>query len=645
MVKKDFPLVAVAFVTGFWILAACATPVQPGASSNPVAYGTAGARMVSDSAATLQAATAVAYEQQIVATRQAQSATIAAQEIANATMGAMIVTRDAQEVRQRDMELAGMATATAVANNAQATATAIGLMRDAMDVQAEAQLVAQESSARATAQARELERLQLDNDMRRFWNGALPWITAVVMIVLVGAAGGTFYIRFMDAHRPPVYSMPVQLDHVPMFKGPNGWQALPARTATVPGNDIEEGVFMDTDTVPAKWDSFVRWQHQSQLPIGAVVDSQRRPMLVDRNEHPHLLIAGKSGGGKTLSGMIPCVLGMWASGAHVVIVNGAGSDFAPLENIPNISFFPRADERDLIRPLSEFLNQTLDELQRRDRVLARYGARTWRDLPIEIGEAGEILIAVDEFLAIILAAEEMKKAIAASPDFNSNAERRTAIAEIDHMVYQMWSAANKLASKSRKHGIHLLMTLTDPTERLLGKEGMSLRRHSLAVAFRMGTSGGSRAFLDTSRGDYPQGSVGLPTGQFLVNLDGQINRCVSFYPSRLDIQRFVQVRGQHVVYNDLPSGLQLSDGDIAPSTHLPQSVQSSVERDADMLRGRIRDLRSATSAGRILGLTRGDLSPGVNPSTKQIDDARAALKWLSERGDLEARAVLEIIEK
>jgi hypothetical protein len=636
---KVFPLLAL------MLLVACATPQT---AVNPAAYGTTGARMVSDSAATLQSATAAAYSQQVEATRIAGAATAEAQEIANATMGAMMVTSVAQDVRQRDIELSGTATAMAAASSAQATATAIALLREQLDVQNEAALVAQESAARATAQARELERLQLENDMRRFWNGALPWIVAVAMFVLAGAAGGAVYIRFMDARRPAVYSMPVQRDSVPMIKGPNGWIALPARTVTQPEEVAEDGVY--SDTTPAKWSAFTRWQHPSQLPLGATIDGVRQPLLIDRNQQPHILIAGKSGAGKTRSGMLPYILGMWASGAHVVVINGAGSDFRALQGVPNITFFQQGDERDLIRPLSEFLDATVREVQRRDQVLAQFGAATWRDLPAGINERSEILIAIDEFLAIILSAGELRKAIMASPQYNSAAERRAAADEVTHMVYTMWAAANKLASKSRKHGIHLLLSLTDPTKDLLGAEGMALRRQSLAVAFRMGTGAGSRAFLDTSHGEYPAGSVGLPAGQFLVNVDGQISRCVSFFPSDQDITQFIQARAPGVSVNHLPTSLQLGDGavtgqwsDIAPTAHLPAESTNPVERDAELLRGRIRDCRSITAVGRILGLTRGDLSVGVNPSTKQIEDARAALNWLAERGDTEARNVLDII--
>ncbi|MBP6802512.1 MAG: hypothetical protein KA362_00235 [Chloroflexi bacterium] len=630
MVKRAAFIVV---LVAFGLLAACATPA-PGTGGNPAVYGTQGARMVSDSAATVQAATAAAYQQQFAATASAQTA-------ANATMGAMLVTRDAQDVRLRDMEIAGMATATAAANSAMATATSIALLREATDAEQEAKLVAQEAAVRATAQAQQIKQAQLENQMREFWVAAMPWLTAVVVAMLVGGVFSWMMIRASHSLRAPVYTMPIDQNTMTMLKGPNGWQMLPARATTPdPVDNIVDGEF--SDIPPAKWGAFSRWQHVSQVPLGAVIDGERRPLLVDRNEQPHILIAGKTGSGKTRSGMIPYILGMWASSAHVVIINGAGSDFGALRGVPNISFFPQADERELVRPLADFLDATVRELQRRDSVLARYGAGTWRDLPHQAGEDGEILIAIDEFLAIILAAGELKKGIMASRDYESQAERRMAADEVDHMVYLMWASANKIASKSRKLGIHLLLSLTDPTAQLLGKEGMALRRQSLAVAFRMGTGAGSRAFLDTSRDNYPQGSVGLPTGQFLANMDGEIRRCVSFYPSANDVQQFIQLRAPGVNYNDLPQSLSLPGGASSPA--LPPSVtmpqHNNGRSDADYIRGKISDCRSVTAVARVLGRERGELGENTNASGDHIAAARVALVELARGGDAEAARIL-----
>jgi len=630
-------------------LSACATPPPGGSGANPAAYGTTGARMVSDSAATLQAATAQAFDANLSGTRQAQAATAQAQEVANATMGAMLVTRDAQDVRQRDLELAGMATATAVANQVSGTATAIALFREALDVQHNAALVAQEAAARATAQARELERLQLENDMRRFWNNVLPYLLGVLILLLLAGAGSLLFTRFMDARRPPLYQMPVTPNQLPMLKGPNGWQLLPARAtildqpAALP-DDIEEGHF--TDAPPARWDSFIRWQHASQLPLGAIISGPRRPLLVDRNQEPHILVAGTSGSGKTRSGLIPTMLGLWAAGANVIVVNGAGSDFADLTHIPNITFFPPAEERDLIAPLADFLDATVRESLRRDHVLAAWNANTWRDLPPEAGESGELLIVVDEFLAVILAADEMKQAIRASRQYASQAEKRTAVEEIDHRVYRLWYAANRIASKNRKHGIHLLLSLTDPTGALLGDYGMALRRQCLAIAFRMRIADGSRKFLGvSSRDGYPQGSVGLPTGQYLANLGSEIHRCVSFFPSSADIRQFVQTRAPQVRQSTLPTLLQppaVIEGQwaiadllsaAAPADQALTNGLSRIEQDARLLQGQIRHFRNITAAGRALSEAKGELGDRVNPPGRAIREAEAAIRWLAEQGD------------
>ncbi len=632
-------------------LAACAPPPSSGSVANPAAYGTTGARMVSDSAATLQAATAQAFDASLSGTRQAQAATAQAQEIANATMGAMLVTRDAQDVRQRDLELAGMATATAVANQVSGTATAIALYRESLDVQHNAALVAQEAAARATAQARELERLQLENDMRRFWNHALPYLLGALTLLLLAGAGSLLFTRFMDARRPPLYQMSVTPNQLPMLKGPNGWQLLPARATildqtAVPNaadDDIADGHF--TDAPPARWDSFIRWQHPSQLPLGAIISGPRRPLLIDRNQEPHILVAGTSGSGKTRSGLMPTMLGLWAAGANVIVVNGAGSDFADLAAIPNITFFPPAEERDLIAPLADFLDATVRESLRRDHVLAAWNANTWRDLPPEAGESGELLIVVDEFLAVILAADEVKQAIRASRQYASQAEKRTAIEEIDHRVYRLWYAANRIAAKNRKHGIHLLLSLTDPTGALLGDYGMALRRQCLAIAFRMRIADGSRKFLGvSSRDGYPQGSVGLPTGQYLANLGGEIHRCVSFFPSSADIRQFVQTRAPQVRQSTLPHLLQppaVIEGQWEIADLLPAAAHADpsadglarIEQDARLLQGQIAQFRNITAAGRALSEAKGELGDRVNPPGRSIREAEAAIRWLAEQGD------------
>jgi len=640
VVKRFFALLIVVLP----LLAACVA--QPGAGGNPVAYGTTGARMVSDSAATIQAATAIAMNHQMEATRQAQAATVQAQEIANATMGVMIVTRNFQDMQQRDLELSGMATATAIANSGTAMAVALAGTREANDALQESRLVAQEAAARATIQAQEIKRNELQNSMRAYWVAAVPWIVVVVVVVTFAAVMGWLLIRGVDARRPPVYSMPVRENSVSMLKGPNGWTVVPQMS--LPAPPVEDGEFYES-TTPANWAAFTKWQHATQIPIGATVDGQRQPVLVDRNVYPHLLFAGKSGAGKTRSGLIPAMLALWGGGAHVVVINGKGSDVNIFRNVPNFTVFPAMDESELITPLSDFMDTLVREMTRRDEILARYNAATWRDLPPGTGEPGEIVIAIDEFLAIAQSAKDLRLAIMASREFTSSAARKQAADEVTFTVGKLWTATLKLAQKARKHGIHLVITVADPTKDSLGDEGMALRRQALPVGYRMSEDAG-RKFLGLSRGEYPRGTVGFPSGQFLVNMDGEIKRAVSFYPSVSDIQQFIQARAPLVHENNLPPAL-LADGvvtgswsDVRASAALPQNnLQSAVERDAQLIQGKLFNCRSRTAVGRLLAETRGDLTPGVNPSTKQIEDGMNALKHLADNGDIEARTVWDII--
>jgi hypothetical protein len=61
--------------------------------------------------------------------------------------------------------------------------------------------------------------------------------------------------------------------------------------------------------------------------------------------------------------------------------------------------------------------------------------------------------------------------------------------------------------------------------------------------FRMNSAPSSRSLLDIERGsDYANGTVGFPTGEFLVNTNGQVRHGVGFYPQDRDIDNFLVSR-------------------------------------------------------------------------------------------------------
>jgi hypothetical protein len=108
---------------------------------------------------------------------------------------------------------------------------------------------------------------------------------------------------------------------------------------------------------------------------------------------------------------------------------------------------------------------------------------------------------------------------------------------VDYLVDLMWAGLNNVASVNRKHGIHLAVTMTDPTENVLGPYGMELRRQCVRLAFPMESAAASRAFLEVGRDEgYPRGSVGLPVGQFIAAFSGRVALAATFHPSPEDIR-------------------------------------------------------------------------------------------------------------
>jgi hypothetical protein len=179
---------------------------------------------------------------------------------------------------------------------------------------------------------------------------------------------------------------------------PGNYLQLPA---PAPADDEAE---QPTSSRPADWSKFIGWNRPVELPLGAILGDPRRPALIlDRNRNPHVLAAGTSGSGKSVGFALPYVAGMWGQNAHAVIINGKGSDFHAFAGLPNVTFFPNHDPIRLIAPLAAFLEIIHQEGLRRDAVLRRYNAPSWRQLPATAGESGEILIFIDEFLTLVKA--------------------------------------------------------------------------------------------------------------------------------------------------------------------------------------------------------------------------------------------------
>lgn len=646
------------------LIAACAPVSSP--SGNPDALGTIGARAVDDSQATRLAATREAA-MATVAIQQTQAAeTAVAQQIMNATAQAQLATREQLGIDLLEIGVQATATKAAAVNAADATATAIFLTNLERDLDMQARLAESEMASLAKARATEAERAALSNKFSRFWLYALPVIVTVILAILAGTAA-VFLAGLWKEKTAPVFKVELG-ENEQMFTRRNGIIS-PVGPARVSGNTINTPLLpaVTGEDRPASWDSFMRWTDYSRLPLGAVLgqdDGRRPPLLINPTTDAFLLIAGKNGAGKSVGGLLPYMLAMWAAGAHVVLINGRGSDFQTLRGLPNVTMFPHFENVvDLLEPLAAFLAYIRQEGTRRDGVLSQYGAYDWRQLPPGV-DGGPILIAIDELLQIIISSDDEKRRIAADGRLTT-AERRAAQARFDYLVGLVWSGLNQVASVNRKHAIHIVATLTDPTRSQLGDAGMAFRGQCAALAFRMKNSGASREFLNVDSSDgFPRGSVGLPTGQFIASVDGVVARCAAFYPSPTDISQFADVK--RPLITPFPLSRALSDGLTRPELltvgddeiisgiyeevpppairmgqHANGNQDGRMERNASILDDNINRFSSPTGAAKILFVARGELEQATNPAGWMVDEARETLRYMAVTlGSAQAAEVL-----
>ncbi len=628
-------------------LAGCTTPggtavyqpqvncyIPPG--SAPEAVATLTTRCQQDAQGTIEAQ-AAATRQAVEATGQAvQLATNVAQSTAAAATGTAVYQKEQVELQITQIAIdqsIGNATATMAAQQTRDTL----VVQETLAAQTRVAGVATQEYENWYFTQQDTQRMfELQRKRQETWNKVIPWIVGVTLVVMTAGTGVLLYIQFQNKKpKEPVLNVFIPNGNggtmpVPLIHDGTGYRTLPGtlphqggRLALPAGDEVVETAVPKPD-----FNLLLGWQDQLHLPIGLDADTGQ-PILINRSQNPHLLIAGKSGAGKSTSGIIPYTLANWGAGIHVVLINGGGADFNSFTQAQNVTVFPKMPEAELIEPLTRFLNAAVNEMLRRDEVLAAYNVPNWYMLPAHAGQPGEILIVIDEFLDIIKAAEQ----IVSQAQLEQDADR---VRFIQHQVKTMWHRMLTITAKARKFGIFLNITLTDPTRELIGVEGMSLRRQMAKIAFRMASAASSRTILEADKLDgFPKGSVGMPNGHFVYNIDGEIGHGVGFYPSAADIQTFF--RSRHVPDNPLPgrildavpyderSWVVTGGGGIA----LPPQVnmRSQAEQDGRKLDGRIQQVSSLNAAGLLLS---DDVTE--RPSGQFLQERlRPALEWRAQQ--------------
>lgn len=213
----------------------------------------------------------------------------------------------------------------------------------------------------------------------------------------------------------------------------------------------------------APWSIVESWRGPG-FSIG--VDETLRPVIVNPETTPHLLVAGTSGSGKTRGILLPVVVQALNNGWNVVLVNDRAADFAAVRSHPALSN-PSKDNESKV----EMVERVAAEVRRRDQVLRDASATTWgrMDRP-----GAPLMLVVDEIVSFAWSLRST------TPD----------------LARRLWSAIITITSEGRKMAIMFVGATTDPTYRTLGKEGLTMRENCGRVAMKMKNAAQSRAILD-----------------------------------------------------------------------------------------------------------------------------------------------------
>lgn len=510
------------------------TPLPPGIDQQQVDAYVAQAQIAN---ATAESARMAATHQSLLATQQIEDVTRSAVYAETATAVTMnnFATQTAVSVSQRATETAVAVFAANESNNQMATAISIQATGTAMSIYSQQQATIAVASANGTAQAisdasdyqksmADVSARQMEQEMeaarqKQFRANIITF--AFVAIVMVGVVVVGY--QYINRGRVQVHQAGDRVSyfvHTPVGLRP----ALPS----LPRNDVlalpspRSNVIISEGEIEgnASWTRFSDWNDLRYLPIGA---SPNGPIMIDTNREPHAMIAGYTGTGKTRRILWPTVSAALASGVHVMLVNERGSDFKPFRNHPNVTIV-RGNRNDMPKLAAMVLSSAVKEVDRRDKILAEHGVSTWNRLPSGIDDGAEVVIVIDEFLA--LARSRM-----IDPD----------------MQKLMMESAIVLTSEARKFGIRLLITVTSPGRRALGDEGLTIRDQCARISLALKDKATSHAFMGDSS------AMGLPEGHFIANVSGRVHKGVAFCPTERDIEGYLL--GHRVEKADLPQNI------------------------------------------------------------------------------------------
>lgn len=296
------------------------------------------------------------------------------------------------------------------------------------------------------------------------------------------------------------------------------------------------------------------YEDKDLLPIGFGVEVGRVISWVHLAKHPHFLIGGSTGAGKSnIINAIICSLLLKHSPKEVqfVLIDlKEGLEFQRFESVPHLL-------RPVVKEVDEaerVLRELEGERKRRSRTLAKNGVKDIDHFNLKVGkQMPRIVVIFDEYAAI-------------------NVNKATARAIQDTVM--------QLSAKGRAAGIHLIISTQNPNVEIL--PGTSKANMAFRVAGAMPTTSASATILGV--GD----AAKLPDvpGRMLAMCGAKIWQIQTPHVREVDLEQALEVAKQYVV-------------DDSEKIKLPEAAPLVGFSDEDLITIMLNDFDGVTATRRI----------------------------------------------
>ncbi|GAB3176007.1 hypothetical protein GCM10027059_50210 [Myceligenerans halotolerans] len=298
----------------------------------------------------------------------------------------------------------------------------------------------------------------------------------------VGALPHNKDVQILDFALPPGLSVPEVRDATHRLRTATGNSFIDVREGS-DGASSARLLVSETDPLPtrASYD-YAAAATLEALPFATGVDGT--PICFDPAVSPHLLVAGATGGGKSVT-LQALLFGAIVRGWDVVVADPSkeAADFAFARG------YVRAIATDVDGAL-EAMRWVYDEGARRKRLNAEHGVGSYRELPADV-RPKPLMIMIDEFTSLITqdAVPKLPKDL---DDPDAEAERDRIVADNAARV-QIGGLAGRIARELRSAGVILVLATQKLSAKILdGIPGSTDLRSNLARILLGNASNGDR---------------------------------------------------------------------------------------------------------------------------------------------------------